>query len=80
MSYTILTVPFNLKEKSEGDFLKKGFEIDDSIFGKNLTSLEDKNNAFLYASKFNINDIKKASLKALVKENIFFQKKKKYFF
>jgi hypothetical protein len=79
MSYTILTVPFNLKEKEEGDFLKKGFEIDDSIFGKNLTSLEDKNNAFLYASKFNINDIKKASLKALVKENIFPKEKKVFF-
>jgi hypothetical protein len=29
MSYTILTIPFNLKEKSEGEFLKKGFVFDD---------------------------------------------------
>lgn len=29
MSYTILTIPFNLKEKVEGDFLKKGFVFDD---------------------------------------------------
>ena len=29
MSYTILTIPFNLKEKTEGDYLKKGFVFDD---------------------------------------------------
>ena len=29
MSHTILTIPFNLKEKTEGDFLKKGFVFDD---------------------------------------------------
>ena len=31
MSYTILTIPFNLKEKSQGEFLKKGFVVDDLI-------------------------------------------------
>jgi hypothetical protein len=31
MSYTILTIPFNLKEKQEGDYLEKGFVIDDVL-------------------------------------------------
>lgn len=31
MSYTILTVPFELKEKAEGEFLKKGFVVDDFL-------------------------------------------------
>jgi len=34
MSYTILTVPFNLKEKAEGEFLNKGFVFDNYLNSK----------------------------------------------
>ena len=41
MSYTILTIPFNLKEKEGGEFLKKGFVFDD-IFEKYLSEVKNQ--------------------------------------
>ena len=64
MSYTILTVPFNLKEKAEGDFLKKGFVVDDRIedyFGK-ITD----NKGYIYGGEFSRSLINKAVVKSFL--------------
>ena len=50
MSYTILTIPFNLKEKAEGEFLKKGFVFDD-VFPEFFKS-EESVNPFLHIRIF----------------------------
>jgi hypothetical protein len=83
MSYTILTIPFNLKEKEQGEFLKKGFVIDDTIYGEKLSSTDKlqgiSHHSFLHVSEFGNEDIKKAAIKALVKENLFSKDQKVYF-
>lgn len=83
MSYTILTIPFNLKEKAEGEFLKKGFVIEDTIYGEKLLSEDTlpgiSHHSFLHVSEFGNEDIKKAAIKALVKENLFSKDQKVYF-
>jgi hypothetical protein len=61
MSYTILTIPFNLKEKSEGEFLKKGFEIDD-YFKKNSSQ------SFLKVIEFDNSFIRTSVTKILLKK------------
>jgi hypothetical protein len=67
MSYTILTIPFNLKEKSVGDFLKKGFVIDDII--PDFFKSEDSKNPFLHVATFNQTLIKKTVINLFVKSN-----------
>ncbi|MBM3184730.1 MAG: hypothetical protein FJZ67_00380 [Bacteroidetes bacterium] len=61
MSYTILTIPFNLKEKEEGDFLKKGFVIDD-YFKKNSSQ------SFLKVLEFDNFFIRTSVTKILLKK------------
>jgi hypothetical protein len=67
MSYTILTIPFNLKEKAEGGFLEKGFEIDD-ILNKYFT-IEKTSNSFLHVATFNNTAIKKTAIHLFAKLN-----------
>jgi len=58
MSYTILTIPFNLKEKDKGEFLKKGFDFDE--FFSNHIDIKNQGNQFLHYFSFNpkaINEI-----------------------
>ena len=67
MSYTILTIPFNLKEKSEGEFLKKGFVFDD-FFPDFFKSIESEN-PFLHIATFNPEVIKKVAINQFVELN-----------
>ena len=67
MSYTILTIPFNLKEKEGGEFLKKGFVFDD-VFPE-LFNNEKLNNPFLHYATFSPLLIKKAAIDIFVKSN-----------
>jgi hypothetical protein len=50
MSYTILTIPFNLKEKQDGAYLKKGFVIDDVL--PEFFECKDGANSFLHVAGF----------------------------
>jgi hypothetical protein len=63
MSHTILTIPFNLKEKTEGDFLKKGFVFDE-VFS-NYFENQSHGNAFLHYFNFDPNII------SLIAKNLF---------
>ena len=67
MSYTILTIPFNLKEKENGEFLKKGFVIDDII--PDFFKSEDSVNPFLHVATFNSDLIKKTAINLFIKSN-----------
>ena len=67
MSYTILTIPFNLKEKEEGDFLKKGFVIAD-IIPEFFEGMETAN-SFLHVATFNNSIIKKTAINLFVEKN-----------
>ena len=67
MSYTILTIPFDLKEKSEGDFLKKGFEIDDII--PDFFTVKEYGNTFLHYASFEPELIKKVAINLFVELN-----------
>ncbi len=67
MSYTILTIPFDLKEKSEGEFLKKGFEIDDII--PDFFTVKEYGNTFLHYASFEPEVIKKVAINQFVELN-----------
>ena len=67
MSYTILTIPFNLKEKEGEEFLKRGFVIDDII--PDFFKSEDSVNPFLHVATFNTDLIKKTVINLFVKSN-----------
>jgi hypothetical protein len=65
MSYTILTIPFNLKEKAEGDYLKKGFLFDeffDEFFEENKSG-----QSFFKVIEFNKSFIKTSVARILLK-------------
>lgn len=66
MSYTILTIPFNLKEKSEGEFLKKGFVVDDFI---KLPSKRNSASEFFKILQFSDDLIKCSITKHILKKN-----------
>lgn len=67
MSYTILTIPFNLKEKQEGDYLKKGFVIDDVL--PEFFDGKDSANPFLHVATFNNAYVKKTVINSFIEEN-----------
>jgi hypothetical protein len=67
MSYTILTIPFNLKEKADGDFLKKGFVIDDIV--PEFFEAKDLKNPFLHVASFKQDIIKKTAINLFVESN-----------
>jgi hypothetical protein len=66
MSYTILTIPFNLKEKSEGEFLKKGFVVDDLI---KIQSERNSGSEFFKILQFSDELIKCSITKHVLKKN-----------
>ena len=57
MSYTILTVPFNLKEKEGDKYLSNGFVFDDAL--PEFFEGKDTANSFLHVATFNSSFIKK---------------------
>lgn len=67
MSYTILTIPFNLKEKSGNKYLGNGFVIDD-ILPEFFESIESAN-PFLHIATFNPEVIKKVAINQFVELN-----------
>ena len=66
MACTILTVPFDLVENEKGDFLKKGFVVDDHI--PNI-STNDQSNAFLHYITFDKKAINELAFNELLKLN-----------
>lgn len=67
MSYTILTIPFNLKEKAEGDYLQRGFLFDE-VFS-NYFDNQNNSNAFLHHYNFNPNIISKIATNLFIDLN-----------
>jgi hypothetical protein len=67
MSYTILTIPFNLKEKQEGGYLKKGFVIDDVL--PEFFERKDGAYSFLHVATFNNSFVKKTVINLFIEEN-----------
>jgi hypothetical protein len=65
MSYTILTIPFNLKEKSGDKYLGNGFVIDDIL--PEFFESDALKNPFLHVASFNPDLIKKIAI------NLFFE-------
>lgn len=67
MSYTILTIPFNLKEKAKGEFLKKGFVIDE-VFSDYFES-QCQGNPFLHHFNFDPKVINKIAANLFIDLN-----------
>jgi hypothetical protein len=67
MSYTILTIPFNLKEKQGGAYLKKGFVIDDVL--PEFFECKNGTNSFLHVATFKNAFLKKTLINLFIKEN-----------
>jgi hypothetical protein len=61
MACTILTVPFDLVENKEGDFLKKGFIVDQQL--QKFFGDPKHHTGYLYAAKFKEDIVRKASIK-----------------
>jgi hypothetical protein len=67
MSYTILTIPFNLKEKNGGDFLDKGFVIDEIL--SEYFEIESASNTFLHVATFDDKAIKRTAINLFIEGN-----------
>lgn len=64
MSCTILTVPFDLVENEKGEFLKKGFVIDQQL-QKNFGDPKH-HRGYLYSAKFKEDTVRKALIKTFL--------------
>ena len=67
MSYTILTVPFNLKEKEGDKYLSNGFVFDDVL--PEFFEGKDAGNSFLHVATFNNSFVKKTVINLFLEEN-----------
>jgi hypothetical protein len=67
MSYTILTIPFNLKEKEKGPFLEKGFVFDE-VFSHYFKS-QNQGNPFLHYFTFNPKAINEIAISLFIELN-----------
>ena len=67
MSYTILTIPFNLKEKAKGEFLNKGFVFDE-VFSDYFES-QCQGNPFLHQFNFDPKVINKIAANLFIDLN-----------
>jgi hypothetical protein len=67
MSYTILTIPFNLKEKAGGDFLNKGFVFDE--FYEQYFEEKKSGQSFFKVVEFNKSFIKTSVARILLKNS-----------
>ena len=67
MSYTILTIPFNLKEKEGEEFLKKGFVFDD-VYNDNFIDSNLSPSSFLKVIEFDESFIKNVITRKIFKK------------
>jgi hypothetical protein len=67
MSYTILTIPFNLKEKEGDKYLSNGFVFDDVL--PEFFEGKDTGNSFLHVATFNNSFVKKTVINLFLEEN-----------
>ena len=64
MACTILTVPFDLVENEKGEFLKKGFVVDQQL--QKIFGDPKHHTGYLYAAKFKEDTIRKALIKTFL--------------
>jgi hypothetical protein len=67
MSYTILTIPFNLKEKEGDKYLSNGFVFDDVL--PEFFEGKEAGNSFLHIATFNNSFVKKNVINLFLEEN-----------
>jgi hypothetical protein len=67
MSYTILTIPFNLKEKEGKEFLKKGF-VFDAVYDDNFIDSNSSPSSFLKVIEFDESFIKNVITRKVFKK------------